>query len=73
MLNFIKWIGNSVIVNSKRQTIAGTMSITTYTLNDNRVFVVADNVLISYDGGFYETLTKGSDMYKWCWDFGCVG
>jgi len=71
MSNFIKWVGNSKIKSQKSQTIANTMSIYIYTLDDDRVFVVADCALISYDGGFYEAFTKGSEMFKWCYEFGC--
>jgi len=64
MSHFIKWLGNSTIKSQKSQTIAGTMTITTYTLDDDRVFVVADNALVSYDGGFYESFNKDGDIFK---------
>lgn len=63
-MSFINWLakGSSTLKSTKRETISGTLSIKTYTLIDERVFVVADNALVSYDKGYYETYDRGSNI-----------
>lgn len=60
MNSFIQWLqqGSQVVIKEINTVIGNSMSVTTFTLADNRVFVSADRALVSYNGGYYMNYNK---------------
>ena len=64
MNDFLKWLGdNYKVVSAKVIVIGNTLTTTTYTLEDGRVFVSADRALVSYYG-HYMSYKKGDETDK---------
>ena len=64
--NFKKYINGTSVKSVTRQCVANTLSCVIITLVDinsiEKVVVVADRALVSYDNGFYFHIDKGDEI-----------
>jgi len=63
---FLKWLekGSTQLESVGRATIDKSLSVKTFKLLDGRQFTLAEDALVSYDGGYYLSITRGSDELK---------
>ena len=65
-MSFLKWLeeGSTQLKSVGRVTVDKSLSVKTFVLLDGRQFTLAEDALVSYDGGYYLSITRGSDELK---------
>ena len=58
--NFIEWLeqGSDHLHSVEKTVVNKSLTLRTVTFVDDRSFVVAENIMVSYDKGFYEILSE---------------